>query len=136
MVSATALHWLTAEHLPPLYRALATLLPKGGIFLDGDHIAYGSDQLQISLLATGIRTEQILPHQPEMDDWSGWWTAIEAEPALISAFAERTRRRQDQPAEALAPSYEFHRAALHNAGFSEVGTLWQRLTDRVLVAIR
>ena len=50
--------------------------------------------------------------------------------------AERARRWHTHPHEDEAHSYEFHRSALFAAGFVEVGTLWQHLANRVLVAIR
>jgi SAM-dependent methyltransferase len=135
-VSSTALRWLDCEDLSPLYQTLAALLRPGGVFLDADHIAYGPDQARIALLATGIRTAELLPVQHHVDDWSSWWSAIEGERGLTDAFADRRRRGHDHPSHATASSYEFHREALLEAGFSEVGTLWQRLSDRVLVAIR
>ena len=57
-------------------------------------------------------------------------------PALAAEVAERERRWHTHPHEDEAHSYEFHRSALFSAGFVEVGTLWQHLANRVLVAIR
>ena len=37
---------------------------------------------------------------------------------------------------ASGPNVEFHEAALRNAGFREVGVIWQRVEDRVLLAVR
>jgi hypothetical protein len=51
--------------------------------------------------------------QPDQVDWTDWFAA------------------QDAP-----PDFDFHVAALHDAGFREVGTIWQVLSDRVLPAVR
>jgi hypothetical protein len=36
----------------------------------------------------------------------------------------------------IDPIYDFQVEALHEAGFREVGTFWQRRDNRILVAIR
>jgi hypothetical protein len=83
-----------------------------------------------------------------MEDWEGWWVALEAEPAVGSLFAERRRRFawrslepgkrfSAQPSDGLSsPIIDFHEAALRNAGFREVGVVWQRMEDGVLLAVR
>jgi hypothetical protein len=65
-----------------------------------------------------------------------WWDSIGAEPAFASLLAERRaafegKQRQDSP-----PGFDFHKAALLDAGFKEVGTIWQVLSDRVTLAVR
>ncbi len=39
-LSSTALHWLWPEPLARLYRKLGRVLPPGGVFLNGDHMAF------------------------------------------------------------------------------------------------
>src|SRR5581483_4029541 len=41
-LSATALHWLEPEPLAGLYRELGRLLRPGGVFLNADHMDFGS----------------------------------------------------------------------------------------------
>jgi hypothetical protein len=65
-----------------------------------------------------------------------WWDALAAEPALAPLLTERTRRfagkqRQDTP-----PGFDVHVAALRDAGFREVDTIWQALANRVVLAVR
>jgi SAM-dependent methyltransferase len=134
-VSTTALHWLGLEQLVGLYRSLAGVLRPGAVFLDGDKLDFDHDQRTIAAGARQVRPEW--PDAPEgAEDYDAWWTAAVAEPALATEVAERAQRWQNHPHEDEAHSYEFHRAALHAAGFVEVGTLWQHLANRVLVAIR
>lgn len=64
-----------------------------------------------------------------------WWEAFSAEPALAPFLAEQARlfagkRRQETP-----PGFDVHTAALRDAGFREVGTIWQVLSSRVLMAV-
>jgi SAM-dependent methyltransferase len=134
-VSTTALHWLGLEQLIHLYHTLAGVLRPGAIFLDGDRIDFDHDQRAIAEGARQVRPEW--PDAPEgSEDYDAWWAAAVAEPALAAEVAERARRWHSHPHEDEPHSYEFHRSALFSAGFAEVGTLWQRLANRVLVAIR
>jgi SAM-dependent methyltransferase len=135
-VSTTALHWLPASRLPAFYAQLAGLLRPGGVFVDGDHFG---EQPGSGLAALGkaLRAgwDERAP-TPAADDWDGWWTALAGEPELAAAFAERTRRRHEHPPSDESGLLSTHRDALRGAGFAEVGTVWQRGTDRVLVALR
>ncbi len=134
-VSTTALHWLGLDQLVRLYRTLGEVLRPGGIFLDGDRLDFDHDQTAIAAGAREIRPEW--PAAPEgSEDYDAWWAAAVAEPALRDEVAERARRAHTHPHDDEAHSYEFHRSALFASGFAEVGTLWQRLANRVLIAVR
>ena len=134
-VSTTALHWLSLDQLVRLYRTLAGVLRPGGIFLDGDRLDFDHDQAAIAAGARDIRPEW--PEAPDTaEEYDAWWAAAVAEPALSAEVAERARRAHTHPHDNEAHSYEFHRSALFAAGFAEVGTLWQRLSNRVLIAVR
>jgi SAM-dependent methyltransferase len=134
-VSTTALHWLGLEQLVRLYGTLAGVMRPGGIFLDGDRLDFDHDQATIAAGAGQVRPAW--PDAPAgAEDYDAWWSAAVAEPALAAEVAERARRAHDHPHDDNAHSYEFHRSALFAAGFAEVGTLWQHLSNRVLIAIR
>jgi hypothetical protein len=64
-----------------------------------------------------------------------WWDALSAEPGLEPLLAERTRRFAGKQRH-TPPDFDFHVAGLRDAGFREVGTVWQVLSDRVLLAVR
>jgi SAM-dependent methyltransferase len=144
VVSTTALHWLTAPELRGLYQVLASLLRPGGLFLDGDHLRL--DEAENPVLA---RLDRVLEeaedrrrfpdghagHAGHAEDWRQWWQAVAADPALAEATAERERREvhhQGPESTMLA----VHTGALRAAGFAEIGTLWQRGSNRLLAAIR
>jgi SAM-dependent methyltransferase len=141
VVSTTALHWLSATELSGLYRVLAGLLRPGGLFLDGDNLRL--DETQNPALARLDRAieeaedRRRFPHghAAHAEDWGQWWQAVAAEPALADAAAERERgtvHHHGREGDLLA----VHTAALAAAGFAETGTLWQRGSNRLLVAIR
>lgn len=140
VLSSTALHWLWPNTLTRLYRDLAGLLRPGGLFLNGDNLAYGPAS------PTFVRlSERALAAQWTDDAFAArgietaeqWWAALAAdEPGLAPLLAERDelyarKRRQQTP-----PGYGVHVAALRDAGFHEVGTIWQTLSNRVMMAVR
>jgi len=134
-VSTTALHWLGLSALVGFYAQLAAVLRPGGVLLNGDRLDFDHDQRRIGEVAQRIQPDWP-PTQPGAEDWEAWWAAADQEPALAEAMDLRRRRGHEHPHENEAHTYEFHRAALIAAGFAEVGTVWQRLVNRVLVAIR
>ncbi|HVT68464.1 MAG TPA: class I SAM-dependent methyltransferase [Trebonia sp.] len=137
VVSTTALHWLTAAELDALYRTVAGLLRPGGVFLDGDHLR--SDETLSPALARLERAVEEAegrrrPVGPG-EGWREWWQAVTADPALAAAVAERDRRTVHHHGQEGA-QLAVHADALSAAGFSEIGTLWQRGSDRLLAAVR
>jgi SAM-dependent methyltransferase len=138
-VSTTALHWLHADALARLYASVATVLRPGGLLLDGDHLA--EDQATAPVLFRLGRAlveleEQRHPAAVGAETWAGWWEAARADPALAGLAADRDRMHLDSehhgsPAGRLA----VHVEALRQAGFAEVGTLWQRGDNRLLAAV-
>jgi SAM-dependent methyltransferase len=141
VVSTTALHWLTAAELRGLYLVLAGLLRPGGLFLDGDHLRL--DETENPALA---RLDRVLEeaadrrrfpagHAGHAEDWRQWWQAVAADPALADANAERERRavHHHGPESTMLA---VHTGALRAAGFAEIGTLWQRGSNRLLAAVR
>lgn len=138
VLTTTAMHWLQPEALARVYRDLGRLIRPGGVFLNGDNLAYGPemptfqrasqerlDELwsEASFAARGIETAE------------EWWAAAAQESAFADLLAERTRRfaAKQRPD---SPGYEGHVEALRDAGFREVGTVWQVLSNRVLLAVR
>ena len=141
VVSTTALHWLSAAELDELYRVLASLLPPGGLFLDGDHLR--RDETEDPVLA---RLDRVLEERESRrrfpggqagraEDWGQWWQAVAADPALGELAAEREGRAVHHHGPE-STQLAVHTAALSAAGFAEAGTIWQRGSNRVLAAVR
>ncbi|MBE1558721.1 class I SAM-dependent methyltransferase [Nonomuraea africana] len=129
VVSTTALHYLPKEQLGALYAELAGLLRPGGVLVNADNVL--EEQPTVATLAAALRRTRTA----EGEDWSGWWRAIEAEPALADLVAERRRRLGSHGGDHHLP-LRTHRELLWNAGFSEAGTVWQTGDDVILVAVR
>jgi SAM-dependent methyltransferase len=138
VLSTTALHWLPAEHLIRLYRQLGELIRPGGVFLNGDHMKFPPHMETFQRVAEMVRERRrataFVPGKAET--WEAWWEAIKREPWAADLFAERERRFRDLHARAWTPRYDLHEAALRDAGFREVGVIWQNMDNRVLMAVR
>jgi SAM-dependent methyltransferase len=138
VVSTTALHWLTAETLTAAYAEAARTLKPGGMLLNGDHMQ--EDESAPDL----IRFGRALANRPGPADppaipaetWDQWWTAARTDPVLAGLTAERDGRQVESehhgsPAGRLSVQI----SALLAAGFTQVGTLWQRGDNRLLCAV-
>lgn len=139
VLSTTALHWVEPEALTRLYRDVAHLLPLGGRFLNGDNMGFSSDLPTFAHLAERVQREtwsDAAFAARNIETAEQWWDAFALEPGVEPLLAERTRRFAGKQQQESPPGLDFHRAALCSAGFREVGTIWQVLTDRVLLAVR
>lgn len=137
-VSTTALHWLTGESLAALYAELAAILRPGGVVLNGDHLQFDEAEPALARLGAALIEKEEERRFPggHPESWTAWWEAAAADPALAALVAERAARQvasdhHDSPARLLSVQV----AALRTAGFSEVGTLWQRGDNRLLCAV-
>ncbi|WP_067457407.1 class I SAM-dependent methyltransferase [Actinomadura macra] len=134
-VSTTALHWISGEALRVTYGELARVLRSGGLFLNGDNLSVRDTAPGLAGLDAALRErerERRFAHdRPE--DWTQWWDAVAADPALadLRALREETSGHHGSESELLSA----HTAALRGAGFGEVGTLWQRGDNRLLAAL-
>jgi SAM-dependent methyltransferase len=135
-VSTTALHWLQPSALFALYRHLGTVLRPGGVFINGDQMDFPASETRLSVAVRAIRERREPPAPGTGESWEEWWSAVEQEPGLAAEVAERGRRHHDHPDHDEPIELAGHVEALHQAGFGEADTIWQNLSDRVLVAIR
>jgi trans-aconitate methyltransferase len=138
VLSTTALHWLPSEHLVRLYRQLGQLVRPGGVVLNGDHMKFRPSMetfQRVADTAKARRQEEAFTRRG-VEDWTAWWQALSAEPALQDLFAERERRFIWKAQERRISIFDVHEAALRDAGFREVGVIWQNMDNRVLMAVR
>jgi SAM-dependent methyltransferase len=138
VLSSTALHWLSPGTLARVYRELGQLVRPGGVFLNGDHMAYAPDRPTIRAMAQNVRAQRraAVDATGTAEDWERWWQAIAADPALAELHARRERLFAWRDRQWVNASVEFQRGALLDAGFREVDTIWQKLDNRVLMAVR
>jgi SAM-dependent methyltransferase len=139
VLSTTALHWLEPEPLARLYDDLGRLVRPGGLVLNADHMAFGPASPTLARLS-----QRVLDGQWTDDAFAArgietaeqWWDAFGSEPAFAPLLTERTRRFAGKRRQETSPGFDAHVAALRDAGFREVETIWQVLSDRVLLAVR
>ncbi|MET8129229.1 class I SAM-dependent methyltransferase [Streptomyces sp. NPDC005065] len=139
VLSTTALHWLHPATLTSLYVGLAELLRPGGILVNCDELERDRRASPVlSRLDRALfrrRKSRIRPHE-DADSWYGWWEEVQAEPAFATAVAERKRRGYDGENHSdLSGAFATHIRALEQAGFSEVGTIWQHGEVRLLCGV-
>ncbi|HLJ36250.1 MAG TPA: class I SAM-dependent methyltransferase [Ktedonobacteraceae bacterium] len=138
VLSTTALHWLPSDSLVHLYHQLGKLVRPGGVVLNGDHFEFAPHMPTFRKLAevTQERIDANASRQPSVEDWHTWWERLAREPGMNQLFAERERRFIDRTHSGEHTLAELHEAALRDAGFREVGVIWQHMDNRVVLGVR
>jgi SAM-dependent methyltransferase len=139
VLSTTALHWLEPEPLTRLYHDLGRLLRPGGLFLNGDNMTFDPALPTLARLSQRVVDEQWRDAAfaaRGIETAEQWWDAVASEPAFAPLLTERTERFAGKQRQQSPPGFDVHVAALRDAGFREVGTIWQVLSNRVLMAVR
>ncbi len=133
VLSATALHWLSAGELSQLYQQVFSLLQSGGIFLNADHAAspdagvqkYWKDQMQT------------LKSRPEegKEPWASFWKEYLGE--LGGEAQKRWEKLQAsrQGVEGGMP-LDWHFDRLKEAGFREVECFYRFYADAIYGGIK
>jgi SAM-dependent methyltransferase len=137
VLSTTALHWFQPETLVRLFRDLGKLIRPGGLFLNGDHMGFPPHLDTFRRVSERVtKRDQATASADGVEGWQAWWDAIAAEPGMDELIAERKRRFPSVDDHGVETLLEFYESTLREAGFREVGTIWQRFDDRVLMAVR
>ncbi|GLY05468.1 class I SAM-dependent methyltransferase [Actinoplanes sp. NBRC 101535] len=136
VLSSTALHWLSPPDLAGVYRTAAGLLRPGGVLINADHVPLPSGgRLQAACKAIDEARQQ-RGINAGAESWADWWASVEQRPELAEALAGRRKLWPEGSRDWAGASLEFQRAALGEAGFSEVDVVFQDLEERIVVAIR
>jgi SAM-dependent methyltransferase len=136
VVSTTATHWLTATQLASTYKALANLLPPGGVLLNGDYFPLRSGTRLAAAAEAIDERRQAAATTDGALNWDDWWAARRADPATSRLAAERDRMFPADGRTHEVPGLSAHQAALRDAGFAEVAVLWHDLQEGLLAAVR
>jgi len=135
VVSTTALHWLTPPQLTRLYRVVGRRLRPGGIFLNGDSLAYPGSEPRLAEIARVVR-ERSGETSPRGEPWTVWWSSIRRDPRFAAEFIVRDRRYPREHAGTPTPDLAGHIRRIRSSGFREVDVLWSQGSSRVLAAVR
>ncbi len=138
VLSTTALHWLPASTLVQVYHRLGKLVQPGGVVLNGDEFEFGSHMPTFRRVDEYIpkRVTQAIATKRNAEGWSEWWENLKREPCMDELFAERQRRDIEGSHHGSHAIVELHEAALRDAGFREVGVIWQHMGNRVVMGVR
>ena len=133
VLSATALHWLSARHLAQTYRRVYRALKPGGWLMNSDHVAHDDPQTQTRYRQMLQERQRAAFRATNAHDWNGFWEALGREvsqmdlPALRNAAAFWEGTDDGQPR-------LFHIAQLRQCGFDHVDVHWQDLGEAVIGA--
>jgi len=132
-VSATALHWLSAEQLSRLYRQVAAALVPGGIFLSADHAACSLAGVQACWDAS--RRTALSPLGPPREAWDGFFEEFLA---ALGPGARSACTAAPGSAEGVEEGMPlaWHLDALRAAGLSSADCFWRRDGDAIYGAAR
>ena len=128
-LSLATLHHLRASTVRAVYRALAGLLPPGGLFVNVEAMAPGRPGGRLAESLRAARTRDT----PEADTW---WDDVAAIPELATLAAEREALLAREPTRVRNVSAERHCRDLRAAGFAEAALVWRRHDETMVAAIR
>ncbi|WP_030904811.1 class I SAM-dependent methyltransferase [Streptomyces sp. NRRL F-5126] len=132
-VSTTAMHYLPCDMLRRVYGELAGMVRPGGVLVNADHLL-PEEAADIAVHVGRRRAGR--QHAFSYEDWESWWAAAERDPELTDLFAERRRRTERGSGGNNGLTLNRHAAMLRDAGFRQVGPVWQVGNSCVLVAVR
>jgi trans-aconitate methyltransferase len=140
VLSTTALHWLPTTRLLEIYQQLGKCIRPDGVFLNGDNICFPPKLPTFQRVSDGFKQQQEQKsfQQDGIENWEQWWMAISKELTQETVTTELLQERHHRFSHRSGeenPSYKLHQAALENAGFREVGTIWQQGDDRIIMAV-
>lgn len=137
-LGATALHWLEPESLARVYHDLGHLVRPGGLLLNCDAMSFGQALPSLDNLSQRALDQQWSDAAfaaAGVETAEQWWDALAAEPAFEPLRTAQARAFSGKRRPAATLGFDGHGAALQDAGFGEVGTIWQVLSHRVLLAV-
>ncbi len=134
VVSSTALHWLLPEEQVVLYKNVASVLDKHGVFLNADHQRYDDRYPKRKHYAQQHDSQtQATTWQRGVANWDQWFAQALTLPEIAAQQTARDALFSGHP-NPPATALDFQLAILNQAGFTEAGTVWQFLDDYVIAA--
>jgi cyclopropane fatty-acyl-phospholipid synthase-like methyltransferase len=131
VVSATALHWLNADHLAQAFRRVYDVLKPGGWFFNSDHAASEDPQIQDLYREMLQQKRQAAFRATKADNWNGFWEALGRAVGQMDLAALRNVNHFWEGTDDGQPKV-FHLTALRQRGFEQVEVYWQDLGEVVI----
>jgi hypothetical protein len=135
VVSATALHWLSADHLATLYRRLPGIMSPGGILLNADHVGSDSAVIQKAWQAHRQVAQQAEQAGRTLESWAEFWqayaTALGVDPHTVG---EKAVGPWEGVEDGMPLAWHFDR--LREAGFTSVDCFWRSDCDAIYGGVK
>jgi SAM-dependent methyltransferase len=126
VLTATALHWLTADRLLDVYREIHGVLKPGGVFINADEIPDpGLRTLNDVLAEHDSRRREAWYAAGAVVSWEQWWANVEKDPVLGPLKVKRDAIFSIHHAHDWTPDATWHLDALSRAGYAEAGLVWR-----------
>jgi SAM-dependent methyltransferase len=133
VVSATALHWLSAEHLTQLYQRLAQVIVSGGVFLNADHVGSECANLQAAW-EQEKRQHFASTVTGGAGSWSDFWQAYAGALGIdVNQVGSGAVGQWEGVEDGMPLAWHFDR--LREAGFSSPECFWRRAGDAIYGAM-
>jgi SAM-dependent methyltransferase len=133
VVSATALHWLTADNLSEMYGRVHGALKPGAWFTFSDHLASDDDEMQARHRAMLLQEQETAFRETGALTWDAFWEELGRELGqgqLDGACDEAGFWEGSGDGYPL----QFHLDALSERGFERAQVLWQQAGEAVIGA--
>jgi ubiquinone/menaquinone biosynthesis C-methylase UbiE len=129
VMSATTLHWLSAENLAQVYRHIYEVLKPGGWLLNSDHVASDDPEMQTRYRQILVEKQQAAFGATGADNWDGFWQSLRRELEQSDVHETELWEGTDD-----GLPRQFHIEALQACGFEQVAVHWQDLGEAVVGA--
>jgi ubiquinone/menaquinone biosynthesis C-methylase UbiE len=134
VVSATTLHWFSSEQLGQLYKQFASVLKKGGIFLNADHAGSSYKRIQKDWETQRSRLARKY-RKSNADNWDGFWHAYgQALKVDIKKFRRKLIGHWVGSEQGLPLQWHFEK--LKSGGFESIDCYWRLDYDAIYGGIR
>ena len=141
VLSTTGLHWLPGDHLFNVYQELGKIVRKDGLFFNGDNMAFPPHMKQYKSILKKINDQQQKQAREDEGAYKKWWNGIISDiqqtnnPELIGLTEKYFELESERPTFDKV-IHAVHHASLYNAGFEEVGIIWQYFDNRIIMAVK
>ena len=133
VISANALHWLSAESLSTTYRRIFAALKPGGWLMNSDHVAGDCADTQARYREMLRAKQETAFRESGADNWDAFWSGLGRELGQPVLWGLRNEAEYWEGSED-GYSKQYHVEMLRGCGFEQVEFHWQDLGEAVLGA--